>query len=85
MLDAEPADWAKLEPQHSLIVTADFLQATNATFGGVVQDPFLGSTQTVSYALAFQCPGTSRPVRADISAVEFCFRWFCPRHCLPKH
>ena len=29
------------------LITADFLQSANASFGGIVQDPLLGVTQTV--------------------------------------
>ena len=35
------------------LVTPDLLQSSNATFGGVVQEPLLGPTQTVGQLFSF--------------------------------
>lgn len=48
------------------LVTADFLQTYNASFGGIVQEPFLGEVQTVSspfklglcYSICSSCEDT---------------------------
>lgn len=45
------------------LITEDLLITANATFGGVVQEPFLGPAQTVSIELEFM-------EVTDISAVE---------------
>lgn len=55
------------------LVTADLLRDYNATFGGVVQEPLLGVTQTVSFLLPLPRRDIVASVRCKICAK--CWQW----------
>jgi hypothetical protein len=69
------------------LVTSDLLREFNATFGGVVQEPLLGVTQTVR-ASTYSCRGCrsiSRAVRTNVPIVGLRLRWQHPCNSLCEY
>ena len=66
------------------LITEDFLISSNATFGGVVQEPFLGPAQTVSATGAFRRSYDDADL-TNVPTVEFPVRRIDPCYHVSQH